>query len=110
MQEALNKQINAEFYSAWLYLSMSAWFAEQGLPGFAGWMQAQFREEQDHGLKIIHYMHERGGNVELKSIGAVPTTWKSPADVFAQTLAHEQTVTGCFKSIMDLADSSKIPA
>jgi len=60
MQEALNAQINAELWSAYLYLSMSVNFATTGKPGFANWMKIQFREEQDHAMKFLNYMISRG--------------------------------------------------
>ena len=65
MEEALNKQINAEFYSAYLYLSMSAFFRQQNLNGFAHWMRIQTMEESTHALKLYDFVLERGGKVHL---------------------------------------------
>ena len=69
VQEAINAQVNAEFWSAYLYLSMSADFAAKGKPGFANWMKIQFKEEQDHANIFMDYLIKRGGVVELKPIG-----------------------------------------
>lgn len=107
MQDALNKQINAEFWSAYLYLSMSAWFSSRNLPGFANWMYIQFKEEQEHGLKIFQYVHERGGTVTLKPVAETPYSWKSPSDVFKCTLEHEEKVTSMFNDLMDTAVALK---
>jgi ferritin len=103
MQTELNEQINAELWSAYLYLSMSAWFSAKNLPGFANWMYAQFQEEQGHAMKIFRYVLDRGGKVTLKPVAEVPLTWKSPADAFLHTLHHEQTVTSLFHALMDTA-------
>lgn len=103
VQEALNNQLNAEFYSAHLYLSMSAWFDSAGLKGFASWMQVQFQEEESHALKIYKYILERGGNVVLKPIDAPPCQWDSPLAVFEATLEHEQKVTRFINDMVYLA-------
>ena len=73
LESAINKQINAEFWSAYLYLSMSAHFANKGLPGFANWFNVQFREEQDHALKLMNYLISKGNRVELTPIEKVDT-------------------------------------
>ena len=91
--DSINDQINAEFYSAYLYLSMSAFFQDKGLSGFANWMMIQFQEEQSHAMKFFNYINERGGKVELKAVEAVPTDFDSILAVWEQTLAHEQMVT-----------------
>jgi ferritin len=78
MQEALNDQINAEFYSAYLYLSMEACFQSMNLPGCANWMRVQTQEELTHAMKIYDFVNERGGRVTLKSIQQPPTKWDSP--------------------------------
>jgi len=72
MLNALNEQINAEQYSAFLYLSMSAYFSNTGLPGFANWMYIQFQEEMTHANKFFNYINERGGRVRLKAIEQMP--------------------------------------
>ena len=103
IQAALNDQLNAELYSSYLYLSMSAYFEDRGLPGFAKWMKAQSQEENVHGMKIYDHINERGGKVLLKAIDAPPTEWDSPLAVREATLAHEQKVTGLINGLVDLA-------
>lgn len=90
IEEALNAQINAELWSAYLYLSMAAYAHANGNPGMGSWFEVQFQEEQDHAKIMFNYIIQRGGRVELKPIDAVPTTWESPLAVFEATLAHEQ--------------------
>ncbi|MBO7225538.1 MAG: ferritin, partial [Bacteroidales bacterium] len=68
LEEALNAQINAEFWSAYLYLSMSADMSDKGFSGVANWFNIQFKEEQDHAMKIFNFVLSRGGKVELKPI------------------------------------------
>jgi ferritin len=107
MQKEINEQINAEFWSAYLYLSMSAWFTQKNLPGFANWMYVQYQEEISHGMKMFRYIHERGGEVTLKPIAKVETKWKSPADAFKATLEHERKVTALINGLMDTAHEIK---
>lgn len=107
LEEALNAQINAEFWSAYLYLSMSADFASKGLPGFANWMEIQFKEEQDHAMKFLNYILSRGGKVELKPIAKVEKSWKSPLAAFKSTLEHEQVVTKLINDLYALATEEK---
>ncbi|MDD4641874.1 MAG: ferritin, partial [Bacteroidales bacterium] len=82
LEAAINKQINAEFWSAYLYLSMSAHFSHKGLPGFANWFKVQFQEEQDHALKLMNYLIAKGNSVELKPIDKVDTSWESLLKAF----------------------------
>jgi ferritin len=103
MEKAINDQIVAEMYSAYLYLSMAAYFDGEGLSGLAAWMRVQFQEEQMHALKMFDYVGERGGRVRLGAIDAPPSRWDSPLDVFERTLAHEQMVTGLINKLVDLA-------
>jgi ferritin len=107
MQEALNRQVNAELYSAYLYLSMSAHFESRGLPGMAHWMRIQFEEEQIHGLKIYDFINGRDGTVILTEIEAPKTEWSSVLDVFEYTYQHEQKVTGLINDLVSLAYEEK---
>ena len=107
MEKALNDQINAELYSAYLYLSMSAYFEAENLPGFAKWMRIQWQEEVMHALKIYDYVNERGGRVTLKSIAEPPAKWKSPLDAFQATYKHEQVVTGRINDLVTQAVAEK---
>jgi ferritin len=103
MLSALNEQINAEQYSALLYLSMSAYFNDKGLPGFANWMYIQSLEEWSHANKFYKYVVERGSKVEIKAIKQMPTSWEGIIEVFEATLEHEQMVTGLINGLMDVA-------
>jgi len=107
IENAINDQINAEFWSAHLYLSMSAWLAEQNLPGFSNWMYVQYKEEDSHALKFFRYVNERGGRVVLQPIVEIPSEWKSPVDIFQQTIEHERVVTSRIYKIMELALEEK---
>nr|WP_320022172.1 ferritin [uncultured Draconibacterium sp.] len=100
---ALNEQINAEQYSSLLYLSMSAYFNDKGLPGFANWMYVQYQEELTHANKFFNYVVERGGKVELKAIDQMPTTWEGVIDVYEKTLEHEQLITDLINKLVDVA-------
>lgn len=107
MEDALNEQINAEFESAYLYLSMATWFEEKNLEGMANWMMIQFKEEQTHALKFYNYVVERGGRVLLKPIKGPQTEWKSVLEVFEETLKHEHLVTSLINNLVDLAIKEK---
>lgn len=107
MEQDLNDQINAELYSAYLYLSMAAYFEATNLPGFAGWMRVQTQEELMHAMKFYDYVNERDGRVSLKSIAGPPTEWESPLAVFEATYKHEQAVTGRINDLVDLAVKEK---
>ncbi len=107
LEKALNKQINAEFYSAYLYLSMSSFLNDINLIGFSNWMRVQFEEEQFHAMKIYDYVLERGGKVELDAIEKPPHKWKDILDVFKEVLKHEQHVTKLINDLTDLAIAEK---
>ena len=104
MEEALNKQVNKELWSGYIYLSMSTYCEQMGLSGMAHWFKLQFEEEQEHAFKIMDFIVDRGGKVVLKPIEAVESEWKSPLHAFEETLKHEVWVT---KSIHDLADLAR---
>jgi ferritin len=103
MEQALNKQVNAELYSAYLYLSMAAYFHSINLNGFATWMTVQNLEETAHAMKFYHFINERGGCIWLEAIDKPATKWSSPLDVFEETLKHEEKVTGLINNLVDLA-------
>lgn len=107
MQEALNEQINAELYSAYLYLSMVAYFESINLSGFATWMRVQTQEELTHTMKIYDFINERGGRVMLKPIAEPPAEWDSPLAVFEAAYKHEQKVTGLINNLVNLAIEEK---
>jgi ferritin len=112
VQDVINKQINAELWSAYLYLSMSAYFESEGFAGFASWMRVQYQEETAHAMKMFNFVNERGGRVTLKPIMDVPTEWKSPLDAFEETYKHECLVTdlinNCVNVAMDERDHASV--
>lgn len=103
MQAELNEQVNKEFYSAYMYLAMSAYCNTIGLPGFAHWMRMQFEEESLHVTKMYDYILDQGGAVHLKAIEEPAKEYGTPVDIFQATLEHEQFVTGLIHKLMDLA-------
>jgi len=107
METAINDQINAELYSAYLYLAMAAWYSAQGLKGFTNWERIQAQEERDHALKFYDYILARGGRVTLTPIEAPPTKWNSPAEAFRYQLEHEKKVTDRINNLVNLAMQEK---
>ena len=103
MVTALNGQVNAEMYSAYLYLAMNAYFEVEGYTGFAAWMRAQAQEEMFHAMKIYDFINERGGRAMLVAIDTPPANWDSPLAVFKASLAHEEKVTGLINGLVDVA-------
>ena len=105
IQDAINAQINAELWSAYLYLAMGMHFESEGYAGIANWFRIQFKEEQAHAEIFINYLNSRGGRVVLKPIDAVPESWESPLAAFEATLAHEQKVTALINNLYALAEA-----
>ncbi|MBZ9570870.1 ferritin [Methanobrevibacter sp. TMH8] len=107
MEQALNKQLNAEMYSGYLYLAMSAYFEDTDLSGFANWMRVQAQEELSHGMKFYDYIVQRGARVSLSEIEKPQSQWDSPVDVFEHVLSHEKVVSGLINDLVDLAIEEK---
>lgn len=107
IEEAINKQINAEIYSAYLYLSMEAYFHYTNLKGFANWMNVQVQEELAHARIFFDYLSERGGRIELFAVDKPAKEWKSPLDVFEATYKHEQEITAMINNLMSIAKEEK---
>ena len=107
IEGAFNKQINAELFSSYLYLSMSAWLESQGLKGMAHWMRMQAQEEDLHAKKFIDFISECGGRVLLSAIEGPQTEWSSPLAVFEGACQHESKVTGMINDLVDLAVSER---
>jgi len=107
LEDAINKQINAELWSAYLYLSMSTHFANEGLPGVANWFEMQFREEQDHAMKFMNYMVAKGSKVKLQPIDKVDTSWETVLKAFEDSLAHEKVVTALINDLVAIARDEK---
>jgi len=105
MEEALNKQVNAELFSSYLYLAMAADFEAKNLPGFAHWLKLQAQEENGHAMKFYEYINDRRGRVTLGAIAAPPAEWDSPLAAFEAVLAHEGKVTGLINGLVELADA-----
>ena len=107
MQEAINEQINAEMYSAYLYLSMSAYCAENTYKGFAHWLDLQAKEEYSHAMKFYNYLLDRGASIDFKTIDAPKRNFSSMAELFEQVLTHEKHVTALINKLYELALKEK---
>ncbi|MGYP000780869388 len=107
LHDALNAQINAEMWSAYLYLSMSVDAEAKGLKGVANWFYVQFREEQDHARILMNYILSRDAEVHLQPIAEVRTSWASPLEMFRDTLEHEQKVTAMINNLAAIAAGDK---
>lgn len=107
MLNALNKQINKEIYSAYLYMSMSAYSQYTGLKGFANWFMVQYNEEMEHAMKIYTYVNDQGEQVKLMAIDEPPVEFESPMDMFEKTLDHEKFITKSINELIDLAIEEK---
>lgn len=106
VENALNAQFNAELFSSYLYLSMNAYFRSINLDGFANWMYQQAKEELIHAMKFYDFINQRGGRVTPAAVAAPPSNWESPLEVFEETLAHEQKVTGLINDLVDIANEA----
>ena len=104
MQDAINAQINEEFASSYIYLSMAAYFESENLSGMATWMKLQAEEEIEHAMKFFNYVFERGGDVKLTAIKEPKDKWESPLNAFEEAYAHEQFITKKIHALADVAD------
>ncbi len=107
LQDALNGQLNAEYYSSYLYVSMAAYFDSINLPGFAHWMKVQAKEELGHAMKLYEHVVDRRGRVTLSAIAAPAAQWKSPLAAFEVAFKHEQKVTSLIADLVKLAAAEK---
>jgi len=107
MEQALNGQVNAELYSAYLYLSMGANFAKQNWVGAAQWMRVQTREEVGHAMRFYDYILACGSTVALDAIAKPPAEWPTLLAAYEAAYAHEQKVTALIHSLVDKAQSEK---
>jgi len=107
MKKALDRQLNNEIYSAYLYLSMSSYAGSIGLRGFANWFMVQYQEEMVHAMKFYNYINSQGEHVDLAQISGPPTSFDTPLDMFQQTLKHEQFITSSINELIDLALQEK---
>ncbi len=104
VENVLNSQINKEFYSAYLYLAMSAYFDEIGLYGFANWTKVQAKEEVDHGMILFDYIIDRNGTVDLRQIDVPERSFESPLQVFEKIYEHEKYVTSSINEVAHLSE------
>ena len=107
LHEAINAQINAELWSAYLYLAMSMDAEAKGLKGVANWFHVQYLEEQDHARIFMNYLNSRDAKVVLQPIVEVPTEWGSVLDMFKQTLKHEKKVTALINNLAFIANEDR---
>lgn len=103
LHDAINAQINAELWSAYLYLSMSMDAESKGYKGVANWFFVQWQEEQDHARIFMNYLNSRDAKVELKPIKEVPVAWNSVLEMFQETLKHEKVVTSLINNLAAIA-------
>ena len=107
VEEELNKQINEEMYSSYLYQSMAAYFESKNLKGFANWMNVQAKEEMTHAMKFYRFVNERGGRVKFEAIAAPKVEWNGLIEVFQDTLEHEHHITGRINTLISIATEEK---
>jgi ferritin len=107
IQDALSHQINLEQYSAQLYLAMSAHCEAKSFRGFAHWLRVQAQEETAHALKLVEFVLDRGGRLELRAIAAPPTEFGTVTQVFEKILEHERSITGSINALFELSRSEK---
>lgn len=107
MQDAFNKQINEELYSAYIYASMANYFEHASLKGFAHWMRLQTEEELDHARRLVTFMNDRGGRVLLDAIQAPQAEWPSPQAAFAEAYKHECHISACINDLSTKAMNEK---
>ena len=103
LAKALNEQVNAELYSAYLYHSMSACMEHLSLKGAANWLFTQAKEEMAHGINIYQYILDRGAVPVLTDIAQPPAGYTDIKDIFEAVLEHEQKVTMMINNIATLA-------
>lgn len=107
LQNAINKQIVLEYFSANLYLNMAGYFSQLGLSGFEHWMRTQYNEELIHMMKFFNYLLDRGGKAEIGALGKPATEWESPIAVLEDTYQHEQLITRSINELMSIANEIK---
>lgn len=107
MEFTLNQQLNDEFFSSYLYLSMAAYFESVSLMGFANWMHVQVKEENFHAMKFYNFISERGGRIKLHQIDVPKTEWNNAAELFDEVLEHEKKITKSINELINLALEEK---
>ena len=107
LHDAINAQINAELWSAYLYLAMSMDAETKGYKGVANWFYVQFQEEQDHARIFMNYLNSVDAKVTLLPIDEVPATWDNVLAMFKQTLEHEKKVTALINNLAAIANEDR---
>lgn len=103
MAKALMDQLKIEMESAYLYLGISTYFAEQGLDGFAHWFSHHAEEEWSHAMKVHQFLLDKGVRVELPELASPATQWDSPIAAVEESLTHEISVSQAIKREYELA-------
>ncbi len=103
MQDAFNQQINREYYSEYLYLSMAAYLEREGLTGFANFMRIQVQEERFHAMKFFDFVLERGGKIELLQVNQPKVDFESTLEIFSLAYEHEKYISKSINDLMDVA-------
>ena len=103
LQDALSEHLTYEHAAALTYLAMASYFEESNLPGFAGWMRAQYEDELAHAARFFDFIHQRGGRVRLGAIPEPPQDWESPLQVFGHAHEQECSVSARINTLVDLA-------
>jgi len=105
VEEAFSEQAKYELESAYIYLSMAAYFDAAGFAGMGTWMRAQVQEEVTHAMRFYRHIVERGGRARLYALAAPPQDWKSPLAAFEAAYEHEQFITGRIDGLVKLAQA-----
>ncbi len=107
IEDSLNKQLNLEYFSSYLYLSMSAYFASENLEGFSHWMKIQSQEELKHAMKLFDFLANRNAKISLAEIKKPENEWNSPLNAFESALVHEQKVSLSIHELFELSRKEK---
>ena len=105
--KVFNEQVQAELYSAYMYLAMSLYLEDKNFKGMASWLKVQYEEERAHAFRLAKFMQERGVKPELLQIDAPPAEYGTPLEVFTKALEHEQYVTSRIHSMYEVAVKEK---
>lgn len=104
MAKAINEQINKEFFSAYLYLEMANYYADESLDGFRNWFTVQAKEEVSHGMIFVNYLLDHSCKVELETIDKPGQAYKDYKEPLEASLAHEKEITASINKLYKLAD------
>jgi ferritin len=107
IQDALNAQINLEQYSAQLYLAMSAHCERRSFRGFAHWLRIQAQEETKHALKLVDFVLDRGGHLELATVAAPGSDFGGVTQVFEKILEHEKGISTKIAALFELSRTER---